>query len=589
MAIRAGAEGTRWALAWALALGVGVNLGACNDSTGDDKDDNGGEGGDGPAVSGGRASTSGGASHASGGKATSGGSGGNPSTDGGNGGDPNPGGAPGGGSPSVSGGAPSGGADTGSGGEPAELFVATPEDLTDESEVDYADNEHGIITGGRLNRWINDWSGKKPEGIDGRLIILQVVPQTVTSFVNIAANEEAGVFSYLVGANSFNSPRDNGYSAFETDIPDGTAADAWFKKYAIDPREDLIVLTFEQQSNTANSIVQSIGRAWIFFKYWGVDVEHLAILNGSINYNASTYGFDLALVGEHTFSDPPNNGTVTVRDLGVDNTILSVPLEELITLLEARTEPSAPADDGTRIVDARGGAEAYGLLKATSTGRTTCTSYTGTGNNAKCSTPFEGRLRGAKSVPWPQFLDTAPNGFRFLPKSAVKSIFDAQSGWNAQADLTIQYCRTNQRSTVTGIVANTILGYPTRFYETSFIEWGHSSAGPDEGLGGAGGVDPHPNTRVVAPDFPFRTDLDYLTEHAVLNPADSGAYVPGGTLGTLTQPVTWVAGPNYNIEADIAPPVPGTWPKLNPEATTTRLSIDQDRAYLRDIPVEELP
>ena len=162
----------------------------------------------------------------------------------------------------------------------------------------------------------------------------------------------------------------------------------------------------------------------------------------------------------------------------------------------------------------------------------------------------------------------------------MKSTFDTQSGWNESADFTIQYCRTNQRSTVTGIVANVILGYPTRFYETSFIEWGHVSAGPEGGT--------TPNKAVVAADFPFRTDVAALTEHAVLAEADAGAYTPGGTLGTLTQPVTWVDGPNYNDEADISPPVAGTWPKLNPAGTTTRFSIDTDRAYLRGIPLEEL-
>lgn len=534
---------------------------ACSDDP-SDPDGNGGEGGEGGSASGGSST---------GGRA----SGGGPST-GGNDGTGAFGGE--GGLGGGSGGDASGG--TGTGGEAPipELTVSTIEDLADKSYPDYGDNEHGLITGGRLKRWISNWEEEKPADVAGRLIILQIVPATVTSSVHITPKEKDGVFTYLVNANDFNVARDNGLSSFETDIPDGASVDAWLHKYGIDPRNDLIVLTFEQQGSTANSIVQSVGRAWIYFKYWGLQNEHLAILNGSLNWNATNYGIGISTVAQQKFSKAPNNGTIGVRHLGYDNTVQSISLEEIIAILNE--DEGAPDKAGVRIVDARGGAEAYGLKKSTSTGRTTCTSYTGTGNNAKCSTPFEGRIKGAKSVPWTQFLDTAQNGFRFLPYSTVKTTFDTQSGWDSNADFTIQYCRTNQRSTVTGIVANVILGYPTRFYETSFIEWGHVSAGPDGGT--------TPNKAVVAADFAFRTDVEELTEHAVLADADTAAYTPGGTLGTLTQPVTWVSGPNYNEEADISPPVSGTWPKLNPAATTTRLSIDTDRAYLRDIPIEEL-
>lgn len=571
-----------------LALVSLAHIVSCT-SENPDGDDGGGAGG--AESSGGSGEETGGASSGGAGPSSGGvhNTGGVPSSSGGFGGLGGLGGASGGTSPTGG----SGGGDTGGTGgtlPDPEIYVSTAADLAGESAYDYGDNEYGIVTGNRLKSWIEDWEGNRPAGIDGDLVIVQVVAG-VTPFYTLASNEAEGVRSYVVNSAGFNTPRNNGFSNFETDIPDGATADAFFQAYDIDPTEDLIVLTFEQQAATQNSVVQSVGRAWVFFKYWGTENEHIAILNGSLNFNAKpeTYGLALSIVGEHHHSDPPENGTFSVRDSWVDHTTLSISLEDLIGILEQRVDHPG-VDDGIRIVDARGGAEAYGLLKATSTGRTNCTSYTGTAPNAKCSTPFEGRLKGAQSVPWTQFLDTAAGGFRFLPKPTVKSIFDTQSGWNNNAELTIQYCRTNQRSTVTGIVASVILGYPTRFYETSFIEWGHASAGPDPtGLGGAGNTQDYPNKHLVDADFAFRTDLDYLTEHAILHPNDAGAYVPGGTLGTLTQPVTWVDGPNYNLEADVAPAVPGVWPLLNPAATTTELSIDTDRAYLRHISIEELP
>lgn len=569
MLLRRGGFQRTWSAFCLVSLGALASTVSCTDGS-DADSSNGGEPG-------------------SGGKPS--GSGGRPSGAGGEGGSSSVGRASGGSAGEVnspSGGAdPSGGANTGGTANPT-IYVNTAEDLTDESEVDYADNEHGVITGNRLKRWVSDWKKNRPAAIEGRLVIFQVVPSNVTSAFNLPSKEEDGVFTYLVGANTFNVKRDNGYSAFETDIPSGEDADKFFKRFAIDPRKDLVVLTFEQQPSTQNSIVHSIGRAWLFLKYWGIDPEHLAILNGSLNWNATAYGFQLSPLANHTFSDPPNDGTVSVKDLGVDNTAIAISLEEIVDVLESRRD-DPDEEDGVRIVDARGGAESLGLKKATSTGLTTCTSYTGSDAFTRCSTPFEGRIKGAQSVPWSQFLDTSPNGFRFLPKLAIKSLFDAQSGWNEASSLTIQYCRTNQRSTVTGLVANTILGYPTRLYEASFIEWGYSSAGPDpDGLGGAGNQGEAPNKSILPENSPFRTDLPYLTEHAVLHPDDAAAYVPGGALGALTQPVTWVEGPNYNDEADVPPPVDGTWPPLDPDATTTRLTIDQDRAYLRGIPVDEL-
>ncbi len=524
------------------------------------------------------------------------GSGGKKSTGGSNnlGGDgPGTGGSDTGGSGGTESGGSGGTGGDGSGGtlvDPIpDLYVNTPAELADISASNYDLNEHGLVTGKTLRRWYDNWEENRPAGVTGRLVVLQIVPSGVISYQHLTPKEEDGVLTYFVPAAELNKARDNGLSSFETDIPDGEAADKFLKKYGLDPRKDLIVLTFETQSAsaTANSVVHSVGRAWLFLRYWGVPKENLALLNGSINWNSQQVGgLPLSRVAQGKSSTPPNNGTTTVRHLGNDNTSLVISAEEVIAIL--KDEDPSVAKENLRIVDARGGAEAYGLKKASSTGQTTCPNYTTTAPNNRCSTPFEGRIARAESVPWTQFLDTLENGYRFKSKSTIQAIFDTQSGWTSQtrpstgepwggvADWTIQFCRTNQRSTVTGIVANVILGYPTRFYETSYIEWGHLAYHPTAESG-----------QVLAENSPFRTDLPGISEHAELwNEDDSPyEYTPGTAFDAAAflaggGKVTWHEGPQYNDEGDI-PLKSETWPKVNTESTTSRLAIDADRAYLQ--------
>ena len=439
-----------------------------------------------------------------------------------------------------------------------ELPTAAPADLADVSSDAYADNRHGLITGATLAQWVSDWPAKRPAGITGRLIVLQVVPSSASSITRVAG-KGTDVVSYLVPQSELTQLRNNGLSQIEAEIPEGVKADAFLKKYGIDALKDYVVLTFEQlpavgsTPATANGIVQQVGRAWLLLRYWGYPKERIALLNGSVNWNGANQGLVLATDAPAT---PPDNGSVSVKELWVDNTKLVITLDDLLAILKSK--PGAPALSDVRIIDARGGAEALGLKKATSTGKTDCPSYTNAGANTRCSPLFEGRIKGARSVPWTQFVDSAANGFRYLSKAEVKNLFDAQSGYEA-GELTIQYCRTNVRSMVTGIVASVILGYPTRFYDTSFIEWSHLAYGPTS------------KSQLLPADSPYRTDLDGLTEHAEVT-----GYTPGLPYDAATQTVTgWVAGPNYNDEADIS----NTAPAIVTTATTASQSVIDDRAY----------
>ncbi|RYZ09109.1 MAG: hypothetical protein EOO73_04915 [Myxococcales bacterium] len=405
---------------------------------------------------------------------------------------------------------------------------------------------------------MENWAANRPAAVTGKLVILQIGSSAATSLTHVSGEGE-NVVSYLVPSSELVQVRDNGLSSIEAELPNGAAADAFLKKYGIDVSKDFVVLTFEQlpasgqTPATANAIVQSVGRAWLLLSYWGYPKERLGILNGSVNWNADHEELPLSTTAATT---PPNDGTSSVRDLRVDNTTWVVTLSELLGILKDESD-DYPRED-VSVIDARGGAEALGLLKSTSTGKTDCPSYTGTAPNSRCSPPFEGRLKGAHSVPWPELLTGAQDGFRFPAKATVKATFDALSEYEP-GNVTIQYCRTNMRSMVTGIVSSIILGYPTRFYDTSFIEWSHLAHGPT------------PKTQVLPQNSPFRTDLAELTEHASVT-----GYTPGGAFDSTTVVVTgWASGPNYNADADIS----NTPIQVVPTATSTNRSVEEDRAY----------
>lgn len=436
------------------------------------------------------------------------------------------------------------------------LPTSTAAELAQESAEDYADNTDGLITGSTLAHWVSDWDANHPAGIDGDLILLHIQPGANAPTANITPSGE-GVHSYAVPQSELLQVRHTGLSNVEAMVPEGALADAFLTKYGIDPTKDLVVFVFQQVEATTNSIVQQLGRGWLFLRYWGVGREHLALLNGSIEWNAANEGL---VVSSGTLEPAPGDGTVSVRELRVDNTALIISLGEVLDILLERPEATLSRAQA-RFVDARGGAESLGLRKSTNTGKTDCTSYTGMSPNGRCSPAFEGRIVGAHTVPWTRFVDSAANGFRILPKATVEGLFDELAG--DEEDLTyIQYCRTNTRSQVTGIVSALILGRPTRFYDTSFIEWSHLAHGPTE------------RTRILPADSPFRTDLPELTEH---NEAVSG-YTPGGSTSGEIVAGTWVAGPNYNLDEDIsATPI-----AITPNATTSNQIRIDDRAYKLD-------
>src|SRR5690606_33659282 len=135
------------------------------------------------------------------------------------------------------------------------------------------------------------------------------------------------VFTYLSPSSDWTQVRSNGVIETIQMVPDGASMDALLKKFNIDPRNDMIVAAMGTGS-TGNAMAQ--GRIWYALRYWGVDKKNLAILNGGnqwiVNGNGMATG-DFAAADSATVTTAatlpngvyPNNGTISVKSLPVDN------------------------------------------------------------------------------------------------------------------------------------------------------------------------------------------------------------------------------------------------------------------------------
>jgi hypothetical protein len=298
--------------------------------------------------------------------------------------------------------------------------------------------------------------------------------------------------------------------------------------------------------STGNAMGQ--GRIWYALRYWGVEREHLAILNGGnqwINGNglaASDFQADP--------STPPDNGSFSVKDLLVDNTALQATVQDLLAVV-----PSADGnikDDGILIWDSRNAAQ-FSAGQIVERGQQGCASaycaptdidnyaWTFQNNGSR-----QGRPWGTLQLDFARMLD-ASRGYAYKPKPELAAYLAGQvdAGGNGfidasytpvgagnayqEGDTVYVYCETTFRAMITGVVSGVILGKPTRFYDGAMVEWNSLSHIADRS-----------GNPILPVNSPWRTDL-----RSFFRPAMSSANVAPRT---ITDPYAW--GANAIVEAD---------------------------------------
>ena len=386
------------------------------------------------------------------------------------------------------------------GGTPTRIVINSPAQIAQVSADNYDDNVNGVISGTTLMRWIDDWATNRPAGITGRLIILQVSNGPAGNEY-ITPNPAGGVLTYSVPSSRLTMSRSNGVTTTRSMVPDGAAMDAFLSDYGIDPTKDMLVCAMGTGSG-GNAM--SMGRCWYMLRYWGVEANHLAQLNGGANSALvmdPAYRGPTASCDENTMLTPtpaadclPHSGYISVRGLPQDNTALQATLSDVIDLVEGRTSAF--------------------LWDARSTGQ-----YLGAPMSAgifQNQSSRQGHPKGAYVLEYTNLL-MGDGSWRYKDKADLQAYLDGdtvdgnQFGYydagaviplgtgNAyQGGTIVTYCETTFRAMITGTAAGVILGKPVRYYDGAMVEW--------NAMTGDSVVVTSTNAPILPANSPWRTD-----------------------------------------------------------------------------------
>jgi len=458
---------------------------------------------------------------------------------------------------------------------PVLIKVNTPADLTnttsdpaDATTATYDNNTSGLISGAVLKRWKDDWINQRPAGITGKLVILQVtageqvpvVPATTpatttctgaycyfqstnTSTPNTAPTN---VVVYLAASAEWVMTRSNGVISTPSLVLDGPGIDAELNKYGIDPAHDMIVIA---QGTASQGNVMSQGRAWLALHYWGVSSNHLALLNGSNQWQVTSGAMaaaDFAAAGATPPSLPA--GTYSVKSLLVDNTALIATVGDMLSVI-----PASPVmllkGTGVFLWDARtitqysagymreandGAAAGCGTAAYCNSAPTYnyMSSFQNSGSrqghpNGALDLNFINMLNNCNPVPggggcsfkspaelanyMDGGLDAAGNGLHYgqMVNGVYQDTTVGTGNGYQPGDIAYVWCETTYRAMITGIASSVILGHPTRFYDGGMIEW-NSLSNLQDATG----------NMILPADSPWRSDVK-----SFFRPASSASLV----------------------------------------------------------------
>lgn len=433
-------------------------------------------------------------------------------------------------------------------GDSVRVYANSPAQIAQVSADDYSANVNGLITGETLKRWKDDWLNERPDGITGKLVILQVSAGPAgPPAAQYIKPDGANVFTYLSPGSEWTQVRTNGVIETVQMVIEGELMDAQLRKYGIDPHNDMIVVAMGAGSN-GNAMGQ--GRVWYALRYWGVEAKNLAVLNGGnqwlVTSSMSVDDF------QATASTPPYNGTVSVKSLPADNTQLQATVQDMLAVVPS--SDTNVLNDGIFIWDARG-MNQYSAGEKLELGQSGCAAaYCDPPGGFDYMTTFQnggsrqGHPWGTLQLQYTHMLDST-QGYAYKPKAElaaylagevdanglgfVDATYQPVGAGNAyqEGDTIYAYCETTFRAMITGVVSAVVLGKPTRFYDGAMVEWHSLTYGLDSD-----------GNYILPINSPWRTDVV-----SFFRPASDPALV---TPRTITDP--YAGSANAIVEADRA-------------------------------------
>jgi 3-mercaptopyruvate sulfurtransferase SseA len=352
-----------------------------------------------------------------------------------------------------------------------------PDDpIISRSERDYADNEHGVVSIGRVSQWLEDWERNRPPYVDGELIVLQLEP-TATGAPFVAG--ASGVRAYHAAElTRLTEQRNDGVLAVGVVPSNGVRIDTFMRRFRIRPNHDLVLLASGEPSPES---LASLARAWLALRYWGFEHASLAILEAPVSALAASQRTELPPAH-------PHDGTTRIPTL---------PRAHFELLADLGTVRAA-VSDGAPLVDARPREEFDGLRAGAAPADDSCLLRA-----PSCTAISSGRITGARSLPWRDLL--TPEG-RLRPHDELDAVLGPARGVEP---ITV-YDSDGRGSALVAFALLSVVGRPARWYAASFLEWGSlNGSHPDAAL------------RTLPDDSPWRTDSSTWTEAANFTSADA--------------------------------------------------------------------
>lgn len=394
----------------------------------------------------------------------------------------------------------------------------TPADIASSSSGNIDNNDFGLVSAATVYDWVNDWEKNRPKHITGKLVIIQY-GEAISGdpTMNYIKHDNQNVFTF--SSQGFSETRNDGVSNVPSSLPTGEVMDAGLAAMGLNPRKDMVLIVAGEANSGVSSGLRGY-RMWYTLAYWGVNPKNMAVMNGAATHQLHPSNHaqinDLSDIFVERPSDLPNNGTTSVKDLQVDVTSINASTGTIMNLV---------ANDnlrGTMIVDARASNEYEPsvneegiLLKKSKAEEKTC----GANGTSQCYTAFEGHIKHAVNIPFPELFNTADattdvNGDGIIDAKddslTFKNLVDLRSMYRdagyKNGDTIYTYCRTGTRASANTFVQAAVLGYPTAMYDGSWIQWGKM----------ANAIDKNGNV-ILDENNQWRTDTANYTEAMIYN------------------------------------------------------------------------